>query len=94
MVQRDHRIRTHLFPAQFGRLEGIYGPPRHIQVVRIPPIGMKRKPLTNVESSNMLVHVKTINDIFQTVLGFLCRHVLHLPDVYACVDAFAAYNGM
>ena len=42
----------------------------------------------------MLVHVVATNYAFHLVLGFLCRHVLHLSDACACVDEFAAYNRM
>ena len=65
-----------------------------IRLVRIPHIGMKRKLLTKAGSPNILVHVVTAYNAFQAVLGFLCHHVLHLPDVDTCVDVFAAYNGM
>ena len=62
--------------------------------MRIPHINMKRKPLTKAGSPNVLVHVVATYDAFQAALGFLCCHMLHLPDVHARVDAFAAYNGM
>ena len=42
----------------------------------------------------ILVHMVATYDAFQAVLGFLCHHVLCLPDVHVHVDAFAAYNGM
>ena len=65
-----------------------------IRFVCIPHIGTKRKLLTKAGSSNILVHVVATYDTFQAVLGFLCHHVLHLPDIHACVDAFATYNTM
>ena len=66
-----------------------------IQVMCIPRIGTKRKPLTKAGSSNILVHVVATYNDFQTVLSFLCRHVLGcLLDVHTHVDAFVAYNGM
>ena len=55
---------------------------------------MKRRPLTEARSPNILVHVVATYDAFQAVLGFLYRHVLPLPDVHTCVDVFATYNGM
>ena len=64
-----------------------------IQVVRIPHIVMKRKPLTKAGSTNILVHVVATYDAFQAVLGFLCCRVLGcLLDVHARADAFAVYN--
>ena len=74
----------------------LLSPKQHsmIRVVHIPHIGMKRKLLTKAGSANILVHVVATYDAFQAVLGFLCCHVLRLPDVHARVDAFAAYNGM
>ena len=56
----------------------------------VPHIGTKRKPLTKAGSPNILVYVATTYDAFQAVLGFLCCHVQHFPDVHARVDAFAA----
>ena len=56
-----------------------------------PRIGTKRKPPTKAESPNILVHVVATYD---AVLYFLCRLGQYLPNVYARVDAFAAYIGM
>ena len=54
---------------------------------------MKRKPLTEAGSPNILAHVVATYDAFHAVLGFLCHHVLRLPEVHTRDDAFAAYNG-
>ena len=75
----------------------LLSPKQHstIRFVRIPHIETKRKPLTKVGSPNIIVHmVVAMYDTLQAVLGFLCRLVLHLSDVHAHVDAFAAFNGM
>ena len=75
----------------------LLSPKQHstIRVVHIPHIDTKRKLLTKAGSTNILVHVVATYDAFQAVLGFLCRHVLRcVLDVHACIDAFAAYNGM
>ena len=67
---------------------------RSILFMRIPHIDTKRKPLTEAGSPNILVHVVAMCNAFQAVLGFLCCHVLRLPDIHTHVDAFAAYNRM
>ena len=54
-----------------------------MRFVHTPYIGTKRNPLTKEGSQNILVHVVAMYDAFQAVLGFSCRHVLHLPDVHA-----------
>ena len=60
----------------------LLSPKQHsIRFMHIPHIGMKRKLLTEAGRSD-----------FQAVLGFLCCHVLHLPDVHTRIDAFTAYN--
>ena len=55
---------------------------------------MNRKLLTKAGSPTILVHVVATYNAFQAVLGFLCCHVLHLPNVHAHVDTFAEYNIM
>ena len=65
-----------------------------IQLIRIPHIGTKKKTLTKAGSRNILVHVVATYDAFQAVLGFLCRHVLHLLDIHARVETFAVYKEM
>ena len=65
------------------------------QVVRIPHIGTKRKPLTKAGSPNIHVHVEATYDAFQAVLGFFIAHVLGcILDIHAHADAFATYNKM
>ena len=85
----------------WSTISHILSPKQHsmIQVVCIPHICTKRKPLTKAGSPNIhvLLHVMAtyMYDAFQAVLGFLCRHVLGcLLDVHARADVFAAYNGM
>ena len=42
---------------------------------------MKRKTLTNKGSQNILVHVVNMYDTSKDKFGFLCCHILHLPDI-------------
>ena len=62
--------------------------------MHIPHIGTKRKPPTKAGNPNILVHMVAMYNASQAVLGFMCCLVLHLPDVHARIDAFAAHNGI
>ena len=84
-----------LILGMWSTISYLLSPKQHsIRFIRISHIGTKRKLLTEAGSPNILVHVVAMYDAFQAVLGVLCCHVLHLPDVHTRVDEFAAYNGV